>query len=307
MPLATVSPALNEGACIVCGERSHHVVWSENGYESRACACGALYVSPRPAAGEIDVTRDAHHASFYALPAHTKLRWLARYVRPGRFLEVGAGEGDLLAAARAHGHSIAAIEADPDRAARLRRRLGIEVECALIEESQSVDGAFDVVFHCDLLSHFEDPHRALRRMTRLLRPGGCLFFEVGLMAGVSPAWYRIIGEVGLPQHRWFFSEPSLARLLGACGLQIEQRLCFNLVPVHVAGYAAVQARALLRRILGSVSTDDSSTMPPGPSLLTPQLRRVANHLRYGFAGLARWGGPQTGLFIARPAAAIRSQ
>jgi SAM-dependent methyltransferase len=265
-----------------------------------------LYVSPRPAAGEVDVTRDAHHASFYALPARTKLRWLARYVRPGRFLEVGAGEGDFLAAARTYGHSIAAIEADPDRADRLRQRLGIEVECALIEESQSADGAFDVVFHCDLLSHFEDPHRALRRMTRLLRPGGCLFFEVGLMAGVAPAWYRIIGELGLPRHRWFFSERSLARLLGDCGLQIDQRVCFNLIPVHVVGYAAVQARGVLRRILGSASKDDSSSTPPAPSPLTGQLRRAANHLRYGFGGLARWG-PQTGLFIARPAAAMRDR
>jgi SAM-dependent methyltransferase len=305
MPPATASPPFEEGACVVCGKRSNRVVWSENTYQSRACECGTLYVSPRPIAGEIDATRDGHHASFYSLSARTKLRWLARYVSPGRFLEIGAGEGDFLAAARGYGHSIAAIEADPDRAERLRRRLGVEVECALIEESQWVDGAFDVVFHCDLLSHFEDPHRALRRMSRLLRPGGCLFFEVGLMAGVSPLWYRLIGELGLPQHRWFFSERALVRLLTDCGLEIEHRVCFNLVPAHVTGYVAIQARALMRRTFGSV-WKYSSTTATTPSASTRQLRRVANHLRYGFPGLAWLGGPQTGLFIARPVPAPQS-
>src|SRR5712671_4722279 len=99
-PPAVSSPALEEGACIVCGGRSTHVAWSENGYQSRACECGALYISPRPAAGAIDTARDSHPDSFYALPARTKLRWLARHVGPGRLLEVGAGEGDFLAAAR---------------------------------------------------------------------------------------------------------------------------------------------------------------------------------------------------------------
>ena len=298
-PPAVSSSAPEAGSCIVCGERSTHVAWSENGYQSRACECGALYVSPRPAAGAIDITRDSHPDSFYALPARTKLRWLARHVGPGRLLEVGAGDGDFLAAARSFGHSTAAIEAHANRAERLRRRLGIEVECASIEESRSVD----VVFHCDLLSHFADPHLALRRMTRLLRPGGCLFFEVGLMAEVAPIWYRVIGEIGLPDHRWFFSERALVRLLADCGLQIEQRVYFSLAPVHVASCVAVHVRDVLRRVRRSSSPDASPATVATPSASTDRLRRVANHLRYGFSGLARWGGPQTALFIARPAAA----
>ena len=294
-------PTIDDAACIVCGETSVRVVWSENGYQSRACTCGALFTSPRPSCREVDATRDAHPASFYALPAVTKLRWLAQHVSAGRLLEVGAGEGDFLAAAHSFGHSIAAIEAHPDRAARLRQRLGAEVETAFIEQSSWADHSVDVVYHCDLLSHFEDPHRALRKMTRLLRPGGCLFFEVGLMAGVSPFWYRLNGGLGLPDHRWLFSDRALARLLADCELRIEHRVYFSLIPVYVASYLAVHARGMLRRFRGSDFENSSPTMVTTPSTSTERLRRVANHLRYSFTALARCGGPQTAWFIARPA------
>jgi SAM-dependent methyltransferase len=262
-----------------------------------------MYISPLPAVAETDRTHDAHPADFYALPAATKLRWLGRYVRPGRLLEVGAGEGDFLETARAFGHSIAATEADPNRADRLQRRLGVEVECAFIERSRWPDRSFDVVYHCDLLSHFEDPRRALRSMARLLRPGGCLFFEVGLMAEVSPVWYGMIGGLGIPAHRWFFSERALVRLLADCGMHIERRICFSLAPVHVIGYAAERVRAVLRRIRGS-DAEHAGRVETAPSAGVVRLRRIANTLRYGFAGLARWGGPQTALFIARPSPAL---
>ena len=139
-------------------------------------------------------------------------------------------------------------------------------------------------------------------MTRFLRPGGCLFFEAGLIAGVSPVWYHLIGELGLPYHRWFFSERALARLLADCGLRIEQRVCFSLAPVHVAAYGALQVRAAWQSIFGSRSKEGVSIAATG-SALTGRLRKMATYLRYGFAGLSRWGGPQTALFIARPAPA----
>ena len=123
------------------------------------------------------------------------------------------------------------------------------------------------------------------------------------MAEVSPVWYGMIGGLGIPAHRWFFSERALVRLLGDCGMHIEQRICFSLAPVHVIGYAAERVRASLRRIRGS-GAEHSGRVEAAPSAGVVRLRRIASTLRYGFAGLARWGGPQTALFIARPSPAL---
>jgi hypothetical protein len=86
-----------------------------------------------------------------------------------------------------------------------------------------------VVFHVDLLSHFPDPVQALTAMSMRLRRGGHLCFEVGLLGGVSPWWYRIAGGIEA-QHRWLFSETALRGVLERAGLEVVAIRRFGLIP-----------------------------------------------------------------------------
>ena len=176
--------------CAVCGGVSRRVVWRENGYEGRACRCGTVYTAPPPR-DAIDPTIDSHPDSYYAAAARRRVRWIKRYRTSGRLLEIGCGEGHFLSAAQAAGYDVAGIEPEPGRAGRAAERLGVHVECARLESCRLGRARFDIVYHCDLLSHFADPVGALQKMQGLLAPHGVLAFEVGLLADILIEVYAI--------------------------------------------------------------------------------------------------------------------
>src|SRR5262249_14866779 len=156
--------------------------------------------SPEPAVASVDPTKDAHSDAFYSTYASLKARWVRNIPVSGRLLEIGCGEGHFLAAAKRLGFEVTGLEPNVERATRIRKRLQVAVRCSLLEDVVWPDAGFDVIYHCDLLSHFTEPIRALGKMCSLLAPGGTLAFEAGTLGGINPVWYKWIGCLGLPQH-----------------------------------------------------------------------------------------------------------
>lgn len=285
--------------CAVCGGVSARVVWRENGYEGRACRCGTVYTTP-PSRGAIDPTIDSHPDSYYAAPARRRVRWIKRYRKSGRLLEIGCGEGHFLAAAQAAGFDVAGIEPEPGRASRAAERLGVHVECARLESCRLGRARFDIVYHCDLLSHFEDPVAALQKMQGLLAPHGVLAFEVGLLADISPWWYSMIGSIGYPQHRWLFSARSLERLLARADLEPARTAYFALAP-GVLVHAGARLLARRYRRLRSPARRNGPSKGGAPAVsLTRFVDRTESFWRYTAGRLAPRVGPATLFVIARP-------
>jgi SAM-dependent methyltransferase len=280
--------------CAADGE----VVWREAGHAGKRCACGLVYVDPPPPPG--DLARDLHHDGFYQFPAERRMDWVQRFCPRGRLLEVGPGPGHLLAAALRRGFDVAGVDPSPASVRRIRERLGVEVELASIESSRMPDGRFDAVVNIDLMSHFEDPVRALRAMARRLAPGGHLCLELSLLGGISPAWYRAMGRIGFPEHRWLYSRDALARTLARAGLRVAGTRRFGLLPVcglilarRVAGPLA--ERLARRRRAGSSPIEDG--LPPPQTLPHRLYDRAMCLARYRVGPLAPGVGPQ-GLFVA---------
>jgi SAM-dependent methyltransferase len=306
-----VDSSADRVCCPLCGPRDAHFQWRENGYEGHLCSCGLMYISPQPSSDVIDLTFDGHLRSYYARPARMKLRWLSRSHPVGTLVEVGCGDGDFLEAAIEYGYTVGAIEAHPERATQVAKRLGIRVEAAFVEGCQWPKESCDIVYHCDLLSHFPDPHLALRQMCSLLRPGGILFFEVGIVAEISPRWYRLMTRLGMPEHRWFYSERSLRRVLSQCGLNILRLKRFGLAPSFLL--------SRLGRTIGyggGATTPRQMTATAGQTVGLAEWRRaferqrdvadgplkacVHNFVRYRVGAAVPRVGPQTFLVIAAP-------
>ncbi len=289
------------GRCAVCGGTSARVVWRENGYEGRACACGTVYTEPPPVHDVVDPTIHGHLESYYAAPARRRVRWLVRHRPRGRLLEIGCGEGHFLAAARAAGYDVAGIEPHPARARRAAARVGVPVECALLEAWRPEGARFDIVYHCDLLSHFADPVAALRTMTGLLAPGGVLAFEVGLLGGIAPHWYARLGTLGYPQHRWLYSEDSLRMLLARVDLELTHSLRFGLG----LGMLFVDGVRSLARVWRRCRPDRGALAPAlaGASALGNRLVEGTEAFwRYRAGRIAPRLGPATLFAIATPRA-----
>jgi len=304
--MLTAKQLIRPARCAVCGGTSDVVVWQENGYEGRSCACGTVYTTPEPCPGAVDLAKDGHPESFYSLPARLKVRWVQESIPSGRLLEVGSGGGHFLAAAQAAGYEVAGIEPDPDRAQRVAERLRVNIICARLEDLNYSGERFDIVYHCNLLSHFPDPVAALRKMQALLSPSGILAFEVGILAGISPLWYGLIGSLGYPQHRWFYSEGSLRGLLRKAGLRIERITHFGLLPA-VLMYRS--RSLLLRRVRGLIAVrrtrpENSNAQDPVPNSRRSGFlwlnARVDNFFRYRVGRLAPRVGPGTLFVTARP-------
>ncbi len=290
--------------CVVCDGVSKRVVWSENGYDGLLCDCGTVCTSPAAGAGVIDPRRDYHPQAFYSSYAMFKAQWIQRFRRSGRLLEIGAGEGYFVEAAKSLGYDVTAVEPHAERAHRIRERLGVTVHCALLEDLKWSGDSFDVVYHCDLLSHFPDPAGALRKMASMLDRDGVLCFEAGTLGGIEPSWYRWIGQLGFPQHRWLYSEASLRRLLTAAGLHVVQMQHFGLAPVVVLHrariFAARSARALQLRTSGNASGRPPEIAGAAATGTTDLYDSIEQFVRYRIGKFAPRLGPATWLIAARP-------
>ena len=97
-----------------------------------------------------------------------------------RVLEAGCGVGSQtqILAARSPATAFTSIDINEASLAEARRHCGhlanVTFRQADITELPFEDGAFDHAFLCFVLEHMADPLRALREVTRTLRPGGSI-------------------------------------------------------------------------------------------------------------------------------------
>lgn len=287
-----------------CGcEGGGPVVWREAGHAGRRCACGLVYIDPAPPARRPDqAPPELHHDGYYAVGAERRVDWVQRWCKGGRLLEVGPGPGHLLAAAQRRGFTVTGVDPNPASVRRIRDRLGVDVELASIESSRLPDGAFDVVVNVDLMSHFDDPVAALRAMARRLAPGGHLCLELSLLGGIWPGWYRVLGRVGFPEHRWLYSREALERVMARAGLRVVGAQRFGLAALYGLVLVRRAAGPLAVRMAGQHRNGDgtahhSDGLPRPQNAAHRLYDRALGALRYRVGRAVPAVGPQ-GLFVA---------
>lgn len=294
--MSGISPRAS--GCFLCGDISDRLVWREKGYEGLLCRCGMLYTNRHGLDAWVDPTIEHHDRAFYSLPAEMKACWVATHCPPGRLLEVGCGEGFFLRAARKHGYQVCGIEPNPRLCQQVSEELGVEIEQRFLDNSRFPRASFDVVYHCDLLVHFSDPISALNTMTTFLRPGGVLCFEVGILGGISTAWYKLMGGLGLGQHLWLYSNRALHNLFERSDLVVEKIKYFGLAPEVVVGKATGIFNIRVLKPLLNLARP--LRILPSPEAAEELQWSTRNFLRYRVGHFAPRIGPQTVFVVARP-------
>lgn len=107
-------------------------------------------------------------------------------------LDVGAGGGSWLAAARAEGARVEGIEFCTVCREYARNQFGLELDTRSLEDERWRRRAaeFDLVTSWDVLEHVNDPAGFLRLLLGLVRPGGALM----LSTPVRDTWFDRAGE-----------------------------------------------------------------------------------------------------------------
>ncbi len=141
--------------------------------------------------------------------ADAELMWLGG-TRPGRLLDVGAGDGSFLSAMRRRGWEVHGVEPDPRARERALREHGVALTPGTIDDVPTEE-RFDAVVLDNVLEHVPDPVATLRRAWSLLRPSGRLVVLTPNAKSLGHARFGARWR-GLepPRHLFLFSRRALA-------------------------------------------------------------------------------------------------
>ncbi len=150
-------------------------------------------------------------------------RFLAACLPPGRVLELGCAHGGFTALLCRAGFAARGLELDGSVADLASRTFGIEVLAGPLEEQDIAPGSLDAVVFMDVLEHLPDPVGMLRRIMKLLAPGGVMFVQTPRFpAGVSHE--RLLADddpftrMLLPkEHLYLYSEKGVRELFAFAG------------------------------------------------------------------------------------------
>jgi SAM-dependent methyltransferase len=190
----------------------------------------------------------------------------AANVSNGSFLDVGCGDGRVMAAMQRAGFDVNGIETDSVAAGLAYGRTGVQPFIGDLH-AYDTNTTFDVISFIHCLEHVGNPGEDLERAFTLLRPGGILYIAVpnagSLESNVfGSCWYAL----DLPRHFWGFNPRSLQRLIEESGFHLTSTHYQPLVnSLQSLRYAV---RALSGRPLGDNEDPGSGVEDKDGSLRT---------------------------------------
>ena len=150
----------------------------------------------------------------------------------GRLLEVGAGYGLFLAAAREAGWTASGVELSRTGAKHAQDALGLDVFCGQLEEAPLTPG-FDVVCAWDTVEHVPDPLSFWRTVRSQVADDGVVLFSTPYVSSL-PA--RLLGTrwwtLKPTEHIWHFTPRTHALLLARAGLALTRVVRNPLAPAN---------------------------------------------------------------------------
>lgn len=238
--------------------------------------CATLYMSPRPSP---DVMADYYGNSEnyaiwnkYIFPkseasrrekicrpnldrivAECRQRQMAR----PRLLEIGPGFGTFAALAKESGafDAVTVIERTPEMVAACRAKGLDVVEASLEDVGTGHEASADVAVCFEVIEHVFDPIDFVRRVHRLLRPGGLFVFTCPNGQGFDTMMLEAASPAVDTEHVNLFNTRSIAVLLERAGFAVQAvetpgRLDVELVRRGVlAGQSELDRHPFWRRLL----------------------------------------------------------
>jgi SAM-dependent methyltransferase len=138
---------------------------------------------------------------------------------PGRWLDIGFGDGTLLMTAQEWGFDVLGIDLRADSVDALNA-LGVPARCIALDRLET-PGAFDVISMADVLEHMPFPGQALGHVHRLLAERGIVY--VSMPNADSASWRALDREGKNPywveiEHYHNFTRERLQALLRDSGM-----------------------------------------------------------------------------------------
>ena len=200
----------------------------------RCSRCGYAFVHPMPTREQLDklysdpeylntrVSADENRRVNIGQieRAGSRLDWLSRYIKKGKILDVGCGNGEFILKAGERGFEVYGLEVSTAAAEAVRSLTGAVIFTDDPEQLHRSGLQFDLVTMWDVIEHVIDPHRFIGTCVSLLAENGLIVVSTpnqrnyhGVIHGDKWKGYRE-GE----EHLHFFNKETLGMLMGSAGL-----------------------------------------------------------------------------------------
>jgi len=220
-------------SCPLCSSRKIKRVFSQPEWAINRCkACTNAWTVPSPGQVEYeaaDFHASATHSHDLASPTTVddlpeewkqcvrgQAKLLVRHLpQRARVLEIGCGEGILLAELATVGFDVHGIEPSESGSARARRK-GLNVLTGYFPHTKP-DGYFDAVILSHVLEHLSDPMEILGSISKVVPQGYLLLVQTNYK-GLVPRWDKENWYAWAPQeHFWHFTPRGLGVIAGPLG------------------------------------------------------------------------------------------
>lgn len=292
MPLPTASPV-----CAVCGSETTELLFKakdknrridERQFDILRCTtCGVGFTIPQLSPAELSKYYPDEYYSLdssldleRALRPHnqSRVRRIRRFVAGGRLLDIGAGTGMFLKAARENGFDVEGLEMSEDAVAFGNTTWGLPIRQGNLHETALPTLSYDVVSLGHVYEHLREPKWVAIHVAGLLKQHGLLVISVPNFASVQARVFRSEWfHLDVPRHLFHYTPSGMRMLIETAGL----------TPVDVNFHSGEHNWA---GILGSIM----ELSRPGESIMHKTLRKaigmpVAKALAFVEAALGKGG------------------
>ena len=229
--------------CGLCGSKDlslHHLDFK--GIRISHCGgCGVQFMNPQYTDGYLK-----RYYSQYAWEEVKELKLeeslqsghnfylsLVEKARPqkGKLLDVGAGAGGLLMAAKERGWTPTGYDVEGKITKLAAKQWGLPYVFGNFTKIKWKPQSFDAVTMHQVLEHLKNPVSYLKCIHRLLNPGGVLFLGVPNIGSLSSRLKFFLEKTGLRKkkvgayydtnhHLWYFTPAPLIRVLSELGFEV---------------------------------------------------------------------------------------
>jgi SAM-dependent methyltransferase len=171
--------------CLLCGSSNHRIILKEKTSIVKCLNCGLVYTNPRlkdslnrkifSEQGDFDVIRYNYLKAWEIPKFNEVLISIEHFIKPGKILDVGCGNGNFLNCAMNRGWDTYGVDLNP-ASFEPCSKFG-KIFIGNISEAGLQDNFFDAIFSSSTFCYFTEPLVFLKETFRILRPGGVIFIE----------------------------------------------------------------------------------------------------------------------------------
>lgn len=233
-------PPTQSEVCEICGSRDTQFLFNARDKNRkvdhrlfrliRCRTCGVGFTRPKLSGAELAAYYPREYYSLddnvnleRALRRHNRARVqrIKRFINGGKLLDIGAGTGMFLKAARESGFEVHGLEISGEAARFGRDTWRLDIRTGDLHATTLPANTYDVVTLGHVFEHLPEPRAAAQRLYSVLKPGGLVVIAVPNFDSIQARLFRAAWfHLDIPRHLFHYTPSVMERIMTNTGFKI---------------------------------------------------------------------------------------